>query len=180
MSSHNYKKESEREVVDDFNDHYEEITDDYLEVIEQCERPDFLCKRKNGEIVGIEVVQIINGHPDDKFYNQVIKRNNFLPNEESIDLIQSRIYEKSEKLKENDWKLANNTILIIQLSESPLWEIQTALTNELFPDLKDYGFKEIWFVDYSEFEAYQNVELFCLYPEELKGYYRRGMQKPYG
>ena len=44
----------------------------------------------------------------------------------------------------------------------------------------DTNFLEFWIVDYTGIEAYDNVELFCVYPDTRYGYYERPFQKPYG
>ncbi|MCG6535042.1 MAG: hypothetical protein L7F78_10180 [Syntrophales bacterium LBB04] len=97
-----------------------------------------------------------------------------------LDLIQFFIDIKEEKRKSKTWKLSERTILIIYLQESPLWEIISALKEDLFPDIQGYGFIEIWIADLSEIEAYNNIELFCLFPPRISGYYKRPIQKPYG
>ncbi len=176
----NYKKELELEVLEYFNPVYEEITNDYLEVIEATERPDFICKRSNGSHVGVEIVQVRRGHQNDIFFDKFINKNINIHPEESLGIISSLVYEKEKKRDSDNWNLPNSTILIVQLQESPLWELADALTEEMFPDLKDYGFCEIWLADFSELEAYNNIELFCLSPSDLRGYYKRPAQKPYG
>lgn len=174
------KKELEREVLEYFNPIYKIVTHDFLEVIEESERPDFICKRKNGELVGVEIVQARRGHPDDIFFEKVINKNINMSPDKAIDIIQTLIYEKEQKRKTLNWQLPDNTILIVQLKESPLWEIAEAMTEDFFPDLPSYGFCEIWLADFSKIDAFNNIELSCLYPQNLSGYYKRPMQKPYG
>lgn len=180
MGDNNYKKEAELEALSYFNPIYEEIIEDFLEVVEVSERPDFICKRNDGSLVGVEIVQVRRGHPNDVLYDKIINKNINMVPDQAIDLIQTLIYIKEEKRKSNDWKLPERTILIVQLQDSPLWEIAGSLTEELFPDLPEYGFFEIWFADFSEIEAYNNIELFCLFPARMRGYYKRPLQKPYG
>ena len=180
MGNNSYKKGQELEVLEYFDPIYELITNDSLEVIEESERPDFICRRKNGELVGIEIVQVRRGHPEEILFDKIISKNQYIHPYETIDLIQDHIYRKELKRNAKDWKLPNNTMLIVQLKESPLWEISHVFTEDLFPDLPDYGFCEIWLADFSEIEAYNNIELFCLFPSDLSGYYKRPFQKPYG
>lgn len=180
MSDDNYKKNQELEVLEYFNPIYEIINNDFLEVIETSERPDFICRRKNSALVGVEIVQVRRGHPNDVFYDKYINNNIYLPPVEAISIIQSIIYEKEIKRRTKDWKMPEASILIIQLKESPLCDIAGALTEYLFHDLSTYGFCEIWLADFSEIEAYNNIELFCLFPQYLSRYYKRPRQKPYG
>ena len=180
LGNNDYKKEVELEALGYFNPIYEDIVDDFLEVVKVSERPDFICKRNDGSLVGVELVQVRRGHPDEVFYDKIINKNiNMLP-DQAIDLIQTLIHIKEEKRKSKDWQLSERTILIVQLQESPLWEIASSLTEELFPDLPEYGFCEIWLADFSELEAYNNIELFCFFPSHMRGYYKRPLQKPYG
>ena len=179
MGNNSYKKEVELEDLSYFNPIYEEITDDFLEVVEVTERPDFVCKRKDGSIVGVELVKVRRGHPNDVLYDEIINKNINMVTDRAIDLIKALIYKKEEKRKDKDWKFSENTILIIQLKESPLWELANSLTEDLFPDLPDYGFCEIWLADFSELDAYNNIELFCLFPPNMFGYYKSPLQKPY-
>lgn len=180
MGDNGYKKEAELEVLTYFNPIYEEVVEDFLEVVEASERPDFICKRNDGSLVGVEIVQVRRGHPNEVFYDKIINKNIHIVPDQAIDLIQTLIYTKEEKRKSKDWKLSERTILIVQLQESPLWEIAGSLTEELFPDLPEYGFSEIWLADFSEIDAYNNIELFCLFPPHMEGYYKRPLQKPYG
>lgn len=174
------KKENEKETLDYFNAIYEEVVGDYLEIIEAREQPDFICRRNDGMLVGVELVQVRRGHPNDVFYDKYINKNLTMVPNQVLDIIQTIIFRKEEKRKSINWKLSKNTILIIHLQESPLWEIANALTEELFPGLEEYGFIEIWVADFSELDAYNNIELFCLFPPTISGYYKRPLQKPFG
>ena len=175
-----YKKHEEIEVLNNFNNFYLEITDDYLKIVQVTERPDFICKRNDNTLVGVELVQIRRGHPELVLFDEIVNKNiNMIP-EKALELIQHLIMIKEEKRQSKDWQLSDLNILIVQLIESPLWEIKKYLFKEYFTDLKDYGFIEIWLADFTEFEAYNNIELFCLYPFSQWGYYKRPLQKPYG
>lgn len=180
MSSEDNKKIKELKTLYYFNSMYEEVIGDFLEVIELSERPDFICKKNDGLIVGVELVEIRRGHPNEIIYDQIIYKNITMEPFRVIDLIQSYTSIKEEKRKSIDWKHAERSILIVELTECHLCELSDLLSEELFPDLPDYGFIEIWLVDTTEIEAYGNVELFCLYPSSLWGYYERPLQKPYG
>lgn len=180
MGNNTYKKETELDAFGYFNSIYKEVADDFLEVIDFSERPDFICKRNDGSLVGVELVQVRRGHPNDVLHDITVNKNINMVPEQAIDLIQTLIFEKEKKRKANDWKFAEKTILIIQLQESPLWELTNALTEDIFPDFQDYGFCEIWLADFSEIDAYSDIELFCLFPLHMRGYFKRPLQKPYG
>lgn len=179
INHNDIQKEQELQVLEYFCPIYEHLTGDLLEIVEYSERPDFICTRNDRELVGIEIVQVRSGDPGTKVLDMVLFRNSKMLPEKAIDIISSLIYEKELKRKSGDWKQKNNTMLILQLLESPLREIHTALNSDMFPDLPEYGFAEIWLADFTEIEEYDNIELFCLYPPRLEGYYKRPMKKPY-
>ncbi len=82
---------------------------------------------------------------------------------------------------ESDWKHPQTTILVIELVDIPLDSIVGLLEDkENLPDALATNFLELWLVDYTGIDAYDNVELFCIYPDHLYGYYQRPFQKPYG
>lgn len=113
--SDSYKKDI-TEVLEYFLPIYEIMTNDTLCIVEKSERPDFICKRKNGELIGVEIVQVKRGHPNDVFHYKVVNKNINLHPEKSIDIIQSVIYGKSRKRKENSWKLSAKTIHLVHLN----------------------------------------------------------------
>ncbi len=181
MENNRLKKDNETRILNYFNTTYEKVVGDSLEIIKSDERPDFICKRKDGTLVGVELVQVRRSHPNDVIYDQCINKNLTMHPTQTLDIIPYIIYNKAEKIKSKDWSLPEKTILIIHLSESPLWEINEAiLTDESLPDLEAYGFIEIWMADFSEIDAYNNIELLCLFPTTIRGYYERPLQKPYG
>lgn len=180
MGNNDYKKEDELEALSYFIPIYKEVAGDFLEVIEVYERPDFICKRSEGALVGVELVQVRRSHPNDVLYDVIVNKNINMVPDQAIDLIQTLLENKEEKRKADGWRLSEKTILIIQLQESPLWELVSSLTEGVFPDLPAYGFCEIWLADFSEIDTYNNIELFCLFPVSMRGYFKRPLQKPYG
>ncbi len=179
MGNNSLKKEKELEVLSFFNPIYEHITDDLLKVVKVTERPDFIWEKKDGSLVGVELVEVRRGHPNDVLYDKIVNKNVNMHPYQAIDLIQTLIFSKEGKRKATDWTLSEKTILIVHLKESPLWEFAHALTEDLFPDIQDYGFSEIWLADFSEIDAFNNIELYCFLPSNMKGYYKRPLQKPY-
>ncbi|MCG6535040.1 MAG: hypothetical protein L7F78_10170 [Syntrophales bacterium LBB04] len=76
MGDNNTKKETEIEILNYFNAIYEETIDDFFEIVEVCERPDFICKRrKDGTFVGVELIQVRRGHPNEVFYDKSLSVN---------------------------------------------------------------------------------------------------------
>lgn len=180
LGNNDYKKEDELEALSYFIPIYKAVAGDFLEIIEVSERPDFICKRSDGALVGVEITRARRSNPNDVLYDVIVNKNINMVPDQAIDVIQTLINKKGEKIKAGDWKLSGKTILIIQLQESPLSELVSSLTESVFPDLPEYGFCEIWLADFSEIDAYDNIELLCLFPVSMRGYFKRPLQKPYG
>jgi len=174
------KKEAEQESLCYFLDAYKTATGKALEILEVTERPDFICARQNGTRVGVELARVRRGHPNDILWDELIEKQNFMSQDDALEMIQTIANEKEDKRKDPDWKLSESGILVIELRDITLFEIQGYISEEVLPDLYEVGFEEVWIADFSELEAYDNIELFCVKPEDRRGYYPRGMQKPYG
>lgn len=179
-SNKRMKKEAELEALNYFLNAYECVTRETLEVLEATERPDFICARQNGERVGVELAKVRRGHPNDILWDKIIEKQNFMSMEHALEMIQKVADEKEAKRNEPDWKLPGTAILLIELRDIRLSEINGCISEDILPALFSVGFAEVWLADFSELEAYDNVELFCIKPKELKGYYPRSIQKPYG
>lgn len=147
---------------------------------DQCsghERPDFICSRFDGTPVGVELVRIMRD-PRDALAIEIILKEEFMDGEQALEFLYHMIGKKAEKRREPDWYLPDNTILVLEFVDCPISYL--CLTDDLKPDFSSYGFSEIWIADYTEIEAYSDVELFCLHPENWWGYYLREHRKPYG
>ena len=174
------KKENESEHLRYFIEAYDNFLGKSLDIVSESERPDFICKRAKGKKVGIELAQIRRGHPNDIFYDQIVKKQEYMLPDEAIDKINETIFLKSEKLKEKNWQISGSNILVIELNDIPLYQIASYFEYTSLPDVLTSGFQEIWLADFTGIEAYDNLELFCLFPKKLFGYYKRPLQKPYG
>jgi len=126
-----------------------------------------LCTEQSQKTVGVELTQVRKKFPE-------------MIGWDAIEIIQAIVEKKENKRKKHDWKLSNNSILIIEFNDIPLDSINNLLNKDNLPDIYQTGFSEIWIVDLTNLEAYRNVELFCFAPEAYKGYYPRPFQKPYG
>lgn len=183
MNKHNQerlKKECECEVLMHFFDAYQEVMGITLEIVEPSERPDFICKRENGELIGIEIVKITRGDPYLIQHKLVVEKQEYMLPDEALSLLQQEAMKKDLKRVEETWRYSDRAILLIELSDIPLSEIHRFVNQKDLPDLYDTGFLEIWIVDTTGLQAFDNVELFCVKSEERHGYYPRGLQKPYG
>jgi len=173
-------KESEEESLSYFLEAYESIIGESFKSVKSSERPDFIATRKDGSQIGIELSKIRRGHPNDIQYDKIIEKKDYMSVDNALCMIQRVASEKEIKRNTTAWALPGATILLLELTDIPLCELRYAILPDILPDLYKTGFAEIWLVDLTGVEAYDNVELFCVYPEELEGYYPRGIQKPYG
>lgn len=175
------KKICEEKELLSFLDAYKEVVSDCLSYnFDRSERPDFICYRTNGTEVGVELARIMRD-PRDAQAGLILNGNKFMNGEEAMEMIYD-IVEKKENLRQQpDWDISDNTILVLQLVDCPIASLPP-LGNSIKKDFEIYGFAEIWIADYTGEEAYNDIELFCLYPLALWGYYERPNpgRKPYG
>ena len=175
-----FKKEIERQSLGYFLEAYEDLTGESIEVIEISEKPDFICVRDDGRKVGIELVKVRRGNPNKIRWDRIVEKQDYMSINHALDMIQEVAAKKEKKRNKPDWTLQEATILLIELTDIPLCQIKGCITPELLPDLYDTGFEEVWLADFTGLEAYDNVELFCVRPDEWGGYHHRYLQKPYG
>ena len=92
------------------------------------------------------------------------------------------LLEKKEKARSARYSSrVKDNILVLQIIDASLDSFMGRLDG-LEGDFTDYGFIEIWLADYSGFDAYGDIELFCLYPESYWGWHQRPNigRKPFG
>lgn len=173
------KKAKEEEALFLFLELYNDITGNNLELLESYERPDFICVLQNGNLVGVELTKVRRSHPNDILFDKINKKQHFMSPDQALDKIQQLIISKDKARNNPDWKFSEATILILELVDIPLANIKHFLSEVFIPEISLNGFEEIWLVDFSEIQAYGSIEMFCLRSYTWKGYYSRGMQKPY-
>jgi len=142
-------KESERELLDHFLKARQRATGRSLTFDDVAERPDFICVRRNRVRVGVEVTKVTFG-PDGRL--------GLDPVDEVI-----RLIEKKEASRALDgWLFADRSILVLGCPHDSIADLAPDLL--LRPNLPQHGFLEIWLADFTQEEAFGNVELFGLYP----------------
>ncbi len=166
------KKAMEESGAGCFLDAYALATGRRLEIRDSSERPDFICVGPDGLETGLELVKFVGDHEsrgtDEVSYRDAGHALFFIP---------STINCKESKRQEPDWRFPDDTILVVQVMDCSIRLFQSQLEVD---DYLDHGFREIWLADYSELEVYGNIEVFCLYPADLFGYYQSVRGKPYG
>ena len=159
---------------------YEWVTGDRLTLIYRRESPDFVCMRSNGSEVGVELTNIMRD-PEQAFYETVIEKKECISASDTFDMAYCLASKKSKKKNKNKWPYSRKTILVLQSDECPLEEIDLYVDPSLQSDFALFGFKEIWLADFTEIDAYGDIELFGLHPKKWWGYHRRPNphRKPY-
>jgi hypothetical protein len=172
------KKMVESGELDCFLEAYESMTDRRLIVVRSEEHPDFICVRSDGTPVGIELTR---GEGDVKVM-QFMQRARGEP-DFGYSALEDMFWsiDEKERLRQSDWILPDNSILVVQMFFFQAEDIGRFLTPDLQPDFDRYGFREIWMADYTTVETFGGVELFGLKPKEWWGYHEREgfLGKPY-
>ena len=174
------KKMVEKEELYLFLEAYQDATCETLTSLRASERPDFVCQRSEGTLVGVELTKVMRD-PESGSWDSIMNGQEFRDGADANDGIWATAEYKSRKLKAGNWQYVDNTILVLQVMDCPLADLHHYLEDASSPD--DYanlGFSEVWVGDYSEVDAYGVIELFGLYPEQWWGYHARWRGKPYG
>jgi len=182
MSDQNIgKKMVEENELEYFIDAYENVTGGKLVLLQIGEKPDFLCKRDDDTIVGIELTKIMRD-PETAQADRILKRQYYMSDMDALDFIYEVVFKKAEKIAKDNWSTANNIILVLQVMDCQLSELRNILDCKLQKDFTSYDFTEIWIAYYTELDAYGDIELFGLYPVKWWGYHQRPNphRKPYG
>ena len=172
------KKMVEESELEYFIDAYEYSTGHRLILMRAGEKPDFLCKRDNGSIVGIELTKVMRD-PETAQADRILKRQDYMSDTDAINFVYEAIAKKAEKIA--NWS-TKDIILVLQLTDCQLSVLRIVLGNSLKKDFVSYSFSEIWIADYTGLDAYGDIELFGLYPSKCWGYHQRHnpQRKPYG
>ena len=179
----------EAEQLKYFQQAYKQVTGESLKRVRKSERPDYICKRPDGSLVGVEFT-LITRDPDESSWDRILNGEEHMSGSEGLEFISQAIATKGAKLKNTNpetmtWKLQNSSILVLSTPDCPIADIETYLNDDTQEDLLEIcqqsGFSEVWIADHTEVEAYGSIELYGLFPIAFWGYHpncSRG--KPYG
>jgi len=172
---------AERIDLEYFLDAYKQVTGKKLSIVNDGERPDFICRQPNGLKVGIELTKVMRD-PESAFWDSTFYRQQYMSVTDALDNIYLVIERKEGERKKADWSYANNTILVLQLTDCPITDLEWFIDYSLQSDFSSHGFVEVWLADYTGSKAFGDIELFGIYPPERWGYYQRQnpYRKPYG
>jgi hypothetical protein len=163
-----FDKDSEREHLKYFLSARKSATGEELLLVNDSERPDFVCRRPNGDLVGIEHTRIEYDPERTELLEACRAYNGELDNFAVFWAAARAIAKKEAKRKKSTWNHPDATILVLDLVEGfrfEDWPSDSSLSNEFC----DSGFVEVWISDHSSIEAYGEVTAIGLYPSSIWG-----------
>jgi hypothetical protein len=175
------KKEEEGIALGYFLEAYEFATGvqlKYTPLVSHSERPDFVCQAPTGELVGVEITKVMM--PPLIPLADSTQQHQY--KYEACKALCTVVEEKETKRRSPDWKIPNNSILVLQIFDTDYELAAFLLDAYLRQDFQGFGFREIWIANHASVEPYGGVTLFGLYPEQWWGPHERWNQwaKPYG
>ena len=171
---------SEAEQFEWFRAAYRHVTGEWLSRVRKSERPDYICRRADGSLVGIEFT-LITHNPEASQWGQILDGKEYMDGLEGVLTVGHAIMRKGKKRAEPDWHLPDSSILVLSTADCPISEMDLQLDQGLQPEFEESGFTEIWIADHTEGEAYPSIELFGLVPKKWWGCHARPWTgKPYG
>lgn len=175
------KKMVEEEDLYLFLDAYEEVTGQALEVVGCGERPDFICRRLTGELVGVELTRPQHDYEIAR-WDRIWAESLAMDPYDLLDAIHAIVAQKVRKRLRGDWRLPANTILVVKLVDYTFGSLRWFSEQSLASDFASAGFAEIWVADHTQLDAHGAARLIGLYPSDAWGARHQGAfhQKPYG
>ena len=172
------KKMVEETELEYFLDAYKYATGQRLELEYRHEKPDFICKRSSGILMGVELTWVMRD-PRDAQWDAIIEKKDKMELYDAVDMLYSSVESKDIKRAKHYGKWADKCTLVFQIKECPISEIMPYIVKK---DYDSHGFTELWIADYSTLDAYGAIELFGLSPRRIWGYYKNPScsGKPYG
>ena len=131
----------ELEQLEYFRLAYNQVTGQLLKRVRKSERPDFICKRPDGSLVGVEFT-LITRDPDEASWDSILDGDEHMDGFEGLDFVSAAIVTKGAKLKNTNpettsWQLANSSILVLSTPDCPITEIEAALNDDTREELME-------------------------------------------
>lgn len=170
----------EAEQFERFRSAYKHVTGEWLKRVRKSERPDYICRRPDGSLVGIEFT-LITRDPETSQWSEILDNVEFMDGFDGVWAAGDAIMRKGTKRAEPDWQLPDSSILVLSTPDCPISEMRSHLDDALQAEFEESGFTEIWIADHTEVDAYGSIELFGLVPKRWWGCHARPWAgKPYG
>jgi hypothetical protein len=168
-----FDKDSEREHLEYFLAARKSATREELVLLRDCESPDFVCQRPNGELVGIEHTRIEYNPERTEILESCRAYDGELDNFAIFWAAGLALAKKEGKRRKPFWKHPNATILVLDLPEGYRFE-DWPTDSFISEEFSDSGFLEVWISDHSSIEAYGAVTAIGLYPALIWGIQGQG------
>lgn len=177
-----FKKEREQLDLDAFLPTYARATGFSFAVEEAPEDPDFILRRSDGLVFGVELTAVREQGPSDTpLFREVLTGSREWDRDDALDEMWRMIYQKSDKIR--NYRTQYN-ILVLQNVEANYALLCNGAMQIPVTDFSSIGFQEIWLADFTELRCgrHQEVELLGLYPLERRCLIKRSDydHKPYG
>jgi hypothetical protein len=166
-------KENERWCVERFLRARKSATGEALSLVSDSEAPDFICRRPNGEVVGVEHTRILYNPERDEIRQYL---GTYDPDSDNFQVLWGSavaLAKKEAKRRKPHWKYPDSTILVLDLighTRIESWPEDDTLSD----DFKDSGFIEVWISDHSSIETHGEVMAIGLFPKERWGIQGQG------
>lgn len=175
-----FRKEEEAEDIEMFVEAYSRATGEKLVLEEVGDKPDAICRRGDGSIVGIEHTRIRRS-PEQASFEAIYYYRDEMDPGDTFDEI-NRLIEQKTLLRPQF--STEKAILMLAVYESD-FDLAARISADIpEEDLAGSGFEEVWLVDFKGIRegAHREVRLFGLYPSKWQTVTPRSMfdQKPYG
>jgi hypothetical protein len=162
-----FDKADERRHLDLFLAARKSAIGEELTFVADSESPDFVCRRHDGTVVGIEHTKVAyNPEWRDEISNE--EWDEQVDDWEVFWACYLAVKKKEKKRQKNYWSMPNSTILVLDFVDGNA--LQSWHDDEdLSGDFTDSGFLEIWLMDHSSLEAYNTGTAIGLYPPSIWG-----------
>jgi hypothetical protein len=161
-------KEQEREHLTYFLRARHSAIGELLSYVEDNESPDFICRRPDGSLVGVEHTKIIYNPERAEILNACRE---YDPESDNFEIFYDgavALAKKETKRIKPHWKLSAETILVLDLVDRfrfQGWPEDDSLSAEF----SNTGFIEVWVSDHASIETHGEVTAIGLFQKEIWG-----------
>jgi hypothetical protein len=161
-------KDEERKRLLHFLAARKSATNEELVLVEDSESPDFICRKPDGTLVGVEHTRILYD-PEAMEIRQVCGDDDADVDNFAVVWDASVAVAKKEAIRRKPhWRLPASTILVLDLVDRgrfESWPTDDAMSDEF----EGSGFVEVWISDHSSLAAFSRVTAIGLYPRSIWG-----------
>jgi hypothetical protein len=161
-------KERERQELLCFLRAREFATGERLILKYESESPDFVCERADGTLVGVEHTKIDYNPERTEILEAAGMYDPWYDNIGLFWACAEAIKRKEAKRKKPHWKLAQATILVLDLLDRFRFE-DWPTNDSIFDSLGSTGFLEIWISDHASIEDHGEVTAIGIFPKSIWG-----------